>query len=92
MVTSVGRRKISVATAAHTRRAWATCGCCQSAAARGSRGCLHHPEGCGVDRRQAEAESPGEGQQAHQPRAQTSRTWHRVSSGSCSSPEGQAGL
>ena len=37
-VTSAGRRKSAVATAVHRRRAWATCGCCQSAAARGSRG------------------------------------------------------
>ena len=58
-----------------------------------ARGRLHHPEGRGVDRRQAEAESAKRGpSRLHQPRAQTSRTWHRVSSGSWPSPEGQAGV
>jgi hypothetical protein len=53
---------------------------------------LRHPEGAGVGPWEGETEQPTEAEQAGEPRAQTSRTWHRVSSGSWPSPEGQAGL
>ncbi len=53
---------------------------------------LHHPESAGVGPWEGETEQPTEAEQAGEPRAQTSRTWHRVSSGSWPSPQGQAGL